>query len=204
VLVVAAVVLLGLVVSACGPLGTRRVAPESGAAARRATRDLAQAESTDLGCKNVVMSEDKRTTAPPEYLEFLTDAVAFQEPCWDHLVFSFAAVVGQAPPGYEVEYRKPPFVEGPNNSPVSTQGEAFLYVTFSPASQTDARDPSRPNQVYKGNLLLAMDAMHHVTMVRKLIDGDGTVMWLIGLDQKRPFTVDAVSDPPRVNLYIDK
>ncbi|MGI9153310.1 MAG: hypothetical protein ACR2IY_05480, partial [Rubrivivax sp.] len=80
----------------------------------------------------------------------------------------------------------------------------FLLVTFTPASQFDARDPARPIQTYKGNLLLALDTMHHVTMVRKLIDGPGTVIWLIGLDQKRPFTVDAVSNPPRVDVYIAK
>jgi hypothetical protein len=105
------------------------------------------------------------------------------------------------PPGYEIKYREPPFTEG-LGSPVETLGEAFLHVTFTPAASTDLSDPNRPNQTYRGNLRLRLDGMHHTEIVRKLIDGDGTVMWLIGLDVRRPFTVDAVNHPPRVNIYI--
>lgn len=204
-----AVGLAGLVAAgglvACGPV--RPESPgtvEDAAAARRATRDLADAERQVVGCDDVVMGEESRSTPAPDVMEHLTGAIAYQEPCWDRVLFTFESELGQAPPGYQVEYRKPPFTEGERESPVRTEGEAFLFVTFTPASQFDNRDPARPIQTYKGNLLLDLDVMHHVTMVRKLIDGLGTVMWLIGLDEKRPFTVDAVSNPPRVSIFIAK
>ena len=187
----------------CGPVtASGPGSVQDAATARRATRDLAAAEQRSVRCSDVVMGEEPRSTPPPEYMEHLNGAIAYPEDCWDRVVFTFEADLGQAPPGYQVEYRKPPFTEGERDSPVATEGEAFLYVTFTPASQFDDRDPGRVVQTYKGNLLLALDGMHHVTMVRKLIDGLGTVLWIIGLDQKRPFTVDAVSDPPRVSILV--
>jgi hypothetical protein len=150
------------------------------------------------------MSEERRATPTPEHLVLLTDASAVAEPCWDKFVFTFEPTAVDMPPGYEVEYRKPPFVEGERDSPVETLGEAFLFVTMTPASQTDARDPGRPKQTYPGNLRLRLEDMHHAEIVRKLIDGDGTVMWLIGLDEKRPFTVDAANKPPRVTVYVER
>jgi hypothetical protein len=179
-------------------------AQKRAAAAQAATKDLAQATSKDPGCGHIVTSEESRATPAPEYQVLLTDAVAVAEPCWDKITFTFLPTGDDMPPGYQVEYRKPPFVEGPSDSPVETLGDAFLFVTFTPASQTDARDPGRPKQMYLGNLRLRLDGMHHTQIVRKLIDGDGTVMWVIGLDQKRPFTVDAANQPPRVSIYIMK
>jgi len=204
------VIAVGLVVGAgavglvgCGTVPRAQTGTvEDAAAARRATRALADAERRQIGCQDVVMGEEPRATPPPEFMEHLTGAIAYPETCWDRVLFTFEAELGQAPPGYQVEYRKPPFVEGERDSPVQVQGEAFLYVTFTPASQFDVRDPARPIQTYKGNLLLALEGMHHVTMVRKVIDGLGTVMWIIGLDEKRPFTVDAVSNPPRVSIFV--
>jgi len=150
------------------------------------------------------MSEEDRKTAAPEHLVLLTDAYAVGEPCWDKIVFTFEPTGADMPPGYEVGYRKGPFTEGPEGQyNVETLGDAFLFITFTPAASTDTRDPSRPVQMYKGNLRLRLDeTIHHTEIVRKLIDGDGTVMWLIGLDTKRPFTVDAANRPPRVSVYI--
>jgi len=146
------------------------------------------------------MSEERRATPAPEHLLLLTGAYAVAEPCWDKIVFEFEPTGADMPPGYDIEYRKPPFVEG-DGKPVYVLGEAFLYVTFTPASQTDTRG-SRPKQTYLGNLSLRLEDMHHTQIVRKLIDGDGTVSWIIGLDVKRPFTVDAANRPPRVSVYI--
>jgi len=186
--------------AACSPTGTsgQATSPDRAAAAKEATRQLEQAQRQDLGCKNVVMSEEKRVTTPPEHLVLLTDAYAVAEPCWDKIVFTFAPTGADMPPGYTIDYQKGPFTEGEKQSPVETLGEAFLMLTLTPASQTDGDG----KQTYKGNLRLRLDGMHHTEIVRKLIDGDGTVMWLIGLDAKRPFTVDAANNPPRVTVYI--
>jgi hypothetical protein len=85
---------------------------------------------------------------------------------------------------------------------VETVGSDFLVITFTPAASTDGRDPANPKQTYLGNLRLALRNMHHTCIVRHMEDGLGTVSWLIGLDSKRPFTVDAYNNPPRVDLLI--
>lgn len=199
--VVAALVVLGAACSPAAPNGTS--AASRAELARKATRQLEKAERQDLGCENVVMSEEDRTTAPPEHLVLLTDAYAVAEPCWDKIVFTFEPTGADMPPGYDVGYEKGPFTEGPEGQyTVETLGDAFLFVTFTPAASTDHSNESRPVQTYKGNLRLRLEDMHHTEIVRKLIDGDGTVMWLIGLDDKRPFTVDAANQPPRVSIYI--
>ena len=91
---------------------------------------------------------------------------------------------------------------------METLGNAFLRLTFAPASQTDFNS-GRPVQTYKGPIRLLFQNTHHIQLVRKLIDSpDGTQSWIIGLDEKRPFTVDAVGDSAknesRVSVYILK
>lgn len=191
-------------VAGCSPAATNGASSGNRAdEAREATRQLEAAEREDLGCDNVVMSEEQRTTTPPEHLVLLTEAFAVAEPCWDKIVFTFESTGADMPPGYDVGYQKGPFTEGPDGQfSVETLGNAFLFVTFSPAASVDNREEGRPLQAYRGNLRLLLDGMHHTEIVRKLIDGDGTVMWLIGLDTKRPFTVDAANQPPRVSIYV--
>lgn len=195
---------VALVAAGCSPAASSRSSAEDRAAtAREATRQLDAAQRKELGCKNVVMSEEDRTTAPPEHLVLLTDAYAVAEPCWDKIVFTFEPTGADMPPGYQVGYQKGPFTEGPEGQyNVETLGDAFLFITFTPAASTDYSNESRPVQTYLGNLRLRLEDMHHTEIVRKLIDGDGTVMWLVGLDEKRPFTVDAANQPPRVSVYV--
>jgi len=192
-----------VVAAGCSPTRTsgQTTTSDRGAIAKEATRQLEQAQHQDLGCANVVMSEEKRVTAPPEHLVLLTDAYAVAEPCWDKIVFTFAPTGADMPPGYDIGYEKGPFTEGDAGQyTVETLGDAFLFIKLTPASQTDGDG----KQTYKGNLRLTLTDMHQTRIVRilKQIDGDDTVRWLIGLDTKRPFTVDAANNPPRVTVYI--
>ena len=205
---VAALVAIGAAVavlaSACTPAQSNSAGPlDRAAEAKRATRELAAAQRQDFGCNNVVMSEEPRTTLAPEHLVLLRDAYAVAEPCWDKIVFTFEATGDDMPPGYDIEYCKPPFTDGPEGQfNVETLGDAFLCLTMKPAASYDTRVPGRPPQTYLGNLRLALDDMAHTEIVRHRMDGDGTVIWLIGLDTKRPFTVDGANNPPRVTVYI--
>jgi hypothetical protein len=197
-------IVIVLVGAACSPpTGGDAADVDRAERARAATRALEQAQETDVSCANVVMSEKKRSTSQPEHLVLLEDARATAEPCWDKIEFSFQPTGDDMPPGYEIEYCEPPFTEGDHGQyTVETLGEAFLCVTFTPASSFEPSESGRGAQTYRGNLRLRLDGMHHTEIVRKKIDGLGTVMWLIGLDTRRPFTVDAVNHPPRVILYI--
>ena len=200
----AALALLGV---ACSPTSPQAAGVDRAEAAKKATQDLQQAQHTDLGCKNVVMSEEERTTMPPEHLVLLTDAYAVAEPCWDKIVFTFQPTGADMPPGYTVGFQKGPFVEGDAGQyTVETLGDAFLFVTLTPASEYDTTNPGPIRQTYKGNLRLTLTDMHQTKIVRLLMENDGENVerWLIGLDTKRPFTVDAANNPPRVIVYIAK
>ena len=204
-------VALVMVAAACsGPgVADQPSGEERAANAKQATQKLAEAERQDLGCNNIVATRDKRATPPPEHMVLLVDAVAASEPCGDKITFTFKPTGANAPPGYTIEYRDPPFVEGDEGQyNVETLGNAFLYITFAPASETDYTSGS-PKQTYPGNLRLRLEDMHYTEIVRKIKDHpDGTQSWLIGLSEKRPFTVDAVANSKygisQVSVYIMK
>jgi hypothetical protein len=100
-----------------------------------------------------------------------------------------------------VEYADPPFTEGDPPVDVPLDGEAFLSVTFVPATSYDFTQADVP-RTYRGNLLLQYGDHHHLVLVRKFADGLGNVHWVIALDGKRPFAVDSASDPTRITVYI--
>ena len=125
-------------------------------------------------------------------------------------------------PGYTVEYRKPPFgLIKPDGKNVSTStagfdaAKAVLYVEMTPAISL-SEFPSRPELAYPGGLRLVFEqsSMHHVVIVewvKTLPEGESRstptttvpgvaplpqrVVWLIGLDRKRPFTTDCAPGP---------
>jgi len=223
-------------------------------------------ESNGPGCRYIVAGTEKRSTTPGEDLEFLTSAIAEPKTCYDKVTFEFDPADGpDLPPGYTVEYRKPPFVEG-----VRTSTEGFkeakyvLYVELRPVSTIDTRFSGRGITTYKGNLRLGLQGMEHAVIVEWLdtappsvpessapsststttsrgtsppgtsprgssprASGSTTsstvappappttsttlarndpatsrVVWLIGLDSKRPFTVDASNQPPKISILI--
>lgn len=103
--------------------------------------------------------------------------------------------------------------------------KAVLYVEMSPAIAV-SEFPRRPELAYPAGLRLVFQqsAMHHLAIVewvKNLPEGEQTpvttttvpgvtptpqrVVWLIGLDEKRPFTVDCANGPPsRINVLIMK
>jgi len=83
-------------------------------------------------------------------------------------------------------------------------GGAFLVVRIGPAASVDVSRPDRP-PTYLGNLFLPIVAGHHLVMVRKLPDvptAPGQIVWVISLDEERPFAVDSSQYPTRVAILI--
>ena len=73
------------------------------------------------GCDTIVASEARRFRRPTKSLIYLIDAVAEPHACYDKITFTFDPADSDGlPPGYVVEYRKPPFVEG-----ITTSAEGF-------------------------------------------------------------------------------
>ena len=137
------------------------------------------------------------------------------------------------PPAYLVEYRKKPFgLLGPDGKGIITsvgsfkQAKSVLYVEMIPTATKDPNNPRRfpATGSYPGNLRLLLKGMKHVVMVEwvdklpETLPAAATtttvagatvpppvqrIVWLIGLDAKRPFTVDYASDPqPHINVLI--
>jgi hypothetical protein len=124
--------------------------------------------------------------------------------CLDRVTFTFRSLGNGIPPGYVVQYKDPaqePFLDGDPPVAISLPGAAFLVVTMSPALSVDPFVEGMPS-TYDGNLSLEYGEHSHLQIVRKLPDGQNTVVWVIGLDSVRPFRVDRAEDPTRVTVYI--
>jgi hypothetical protein len=166
------------------------------------------------GCQYIVAGDAKRSTPVGTNLEYLVDAVAAPTTCYDAITFTFDPGDGpDLPPAYTVEYRTKPFgLEGiPTSTAGFKQARAVLYVELTPTSTTNALNPARPVETYKGNLRLQLKGLRHTVIVEyvsKLVDAtpdvhtDDKLVWLIGLNSKQPFTVDAANQPPRVTVIV--
>jgi hypothetical protein len=150
-----------------------------------------------------------RTSTGPTAAGLLTDAIAGGVGCLDRVEFTFRSlgdntVAGQGlPPGYTVEYKdNGQFMDG--DVAISVPGQAWLLVTMKPASSYEPNpDPTAKRKAtYLGNLSLRWSAYNHLQVVRRLEDVQDTVQWVIGLDDKRPFVVDAARDPTRITIWI--
>lgn len=130
-------------------------------------------------------------------VSLLTDVRTGRQPCADRIVFDFRS--GQLP-GYSVGYESGPFTLGQSDMPVTVAGEAFLVVRMTPASGVDLESPdARPT--YEGPESLTPPGLTHVREIRRLEDFEANLVWVVGLDAQRPFTVGALDGPPRI--YVD-
>jgi hypothetical protein len=157
-------------------------------------------------CATFRGAEAPRTSTGPTAPGLLTGATAGAVGCLDQVEFVFsskgdgtAAGAGLAP-GYDVQYVDPPFKDG--DTPISIQGSAFLQVTMKPAATYDTTDPAHPTKTYTGPLLLRWNQHNHLEVVREMADTADGVVWIISLDGKRPFAVDAARDPTRITIWI--
>lgn len=195
---------LVVVASACSGGG--------GSSAHRKAKTSA-VSANDAGCQFIVASTSPRTEPPRVALaEYLVSATATPTVCYDKITFVFdRGDAPNLPPGYDVRYMKPPFAPGLRSQTEGLTGvKAILQVTITPASLTDVRVPSHPVQTYRGALLLQLPGLRHTLSVEVLTkfpqvspDPNASQMvWLIGLDQERPFTTDSANLPSRLSVLI--
>jgi hypothetical protein len=201
--------------AACGGGGGSSDSSAPGSGSKRGSASPSKRKINGPGCQFIVAGTEKRFTKQLPDTQFLQSAVAEATTCYDKITFTFDPGDGpDLPPGYTVEYRKAPFgYEGIANSTAGfKESKAVLAVEIQPASTTDTRNPGRSIETYKGNLRLQLgkDIRHTVIVewLSKIVDltpedpTDDKVVWLIGLDSKLPFTVDAYNQPPRVSVLI--
>jgi len=165
------------------------------------------------GCEHIVASTGKRFRRPSKNLIYMVDAVAEPTACYDKITFVFdPGDFPDLPPGYIVEYRKPPFVEGITTTTEGfKQAKAVLYVEMQATSDVDRRFAGSGRQTYKGNQRLGLEGMTHTVIVEWVKDykdttpddpTDDKLIWVIGLNKKVPFTVDSANQPPRVSVLV--
>jgi hypothetical protein len=160
-------------------------------------------------CQSFRGATGPRASTGPTAPGLLIDATAGGVGCLDRVEFTFRSlgdgtVSGQGlAPGYTVEYHDDGrFMDG--DVAISIDGAAWLVVTMKPASSYEPNtDPNaKPKPTYLGNLSLRWTEFNHLQVVRRLEDVQDTVQWVISLDGKRPYVVDAARDPTRITIWI--
>jgi hypothetical protein len=210
---VALVATMTIIASACFGGG--------GGGATGAKRGGGSSGGHDPGCQYVAASTlARKVPARVDKTEYLIAATAQNTVCYDQITFLFdpgdaanlppSVAPSVFPPSYTVQYKQPPFAPGLNKSSTESLSgvHAILEVTLTQASGTDLRKGG--TQTYKGNLRLQLTGMQHTQIVELLAafpqpspDPNASVMvWLIGLDSKRPFTTQSAIEPPRVSILI--
>jgi hypothetical protein len=135
----------------------------------------------------------KPLTSPvtPTSSVLLTKVERLGDRCNDHVVFSFTSKSAD-PPGYTVEYANGPFAGVDSGQPIPVRGAAFVSVRLSPAYGYDFENGT---PTYTGPKRIEATGANHVTEIVETGDSEGVVNWVIGLDSKRPFTVQATGKP---------
>ncbi|MCL4292174.1 MAG: hypothetical protein KJ056_03975 [Acidimicrobiia bacterium] len=218
-----AAVLAALVLAACNgggdsPATSSTAAPSTASTTRPSTSTTgggttgsstgttapAGSPDTDVACDAPGSTRDQESAdrpAPPVWL--LTDVRTSRCDGKDRIVFEFRPVAGapDATPPYEVEYEDPPFRDSGAGRETVVLGNRFLEVELHPAAIADLDQESAP-LTYSGPRSIEPDGLDFVRQVALFDAFEGYVKWAVGLDESRPFRVQAATDPPRVVVDI--
>jgi hypothetical protein len=113
--------------------------------------------------------------------------------CVDRVTFDFTAKTAD-PPTYRIEYQPGPFKNAESGAPVPIAGQAFIVVRLSPAYSYDFENGV---PTYTGPKQIGGSGAHHVREVHETGDSEGVMTWVVGVDAKRPFSVEATGIPQR-------
>jgi hypothetical protein len=184
---------IGLLLAACGSSGGKQAVqstPTTVVTPDASTSTL-PFTTTSLPCQPVPMPNTPVSNPSPSKAVLLTAVRETSDGCVDHIVFDFKGK-DPGPPGYSLTYGTPPFVQDGSGAPVPVAGKAFIVVRLSPAYGYDFETGV---QTYNGARRIAATGANHVTEVVETGDFEAVVTWVIGLDTKRPFTVEATGAP---------
>lgn len=134
----------------------------------------------------------------PTEIALLTAVRTGRQPCADRVVFDFDAA---ASPGYTIRYEPGPFTLGQSDLPVSVAGDAFLVVRFDRSSGVDLSQPALP-PTYTGPESIVPSGLTHVRELRRIEDFEAQLVWVLGIDGGRPFTVGTLTGATRVYLDV--
>jgi hypothetical protein len=148
--------------------------------------------TTSLPCSTLPTPKTPVTSPPGTAFDvYLTKVERIGDACVDHVLFSFAGNNTNSP-GYEITYGSPPFSEDGSGTAVPVAGSAFVVVKLSPAYGYDF-EQNKPT--FTGPKRFTPTGANHVREVVHAGEHEGVITWVIGLDAKRPFSVQATATP---------
>ena len=143
---------------------------------------------------------DDRSSLPLTHFMLLTDVRTGDHECHERIVFDFDADgfdAGQIS-YHHIGYRDPPFT-GTQGDPIDVDGSAFLEIVMWHASGYDIEELE---PTYTGPEEIKPADLEFVQEIQLLEDFEATLVWVIGLDQRRAFTVFELDDPDRLVIDI--
>jgi hypothetical protein len=147
--------------------------------------------TTSLPCATVPIPKTPVTSPAAPNEVYLTDVQELGDRCVDHVVFDFTSPAASPPP-YEITYGSPPFTDDGSGQPVPIKGTAFVVVRLSPAY---SRNFETNQPTYSGPKRIAPSGAKFVQEIVETGDFESVITWVIGLDRKRAFSVQATGAP---------
>jgi hypothetical protein len=134
----------------------------------------------------------------------LTDVRVGSHGCYERVTFELRPRAGEpdGPIGYAVEYRPGPIREDPSDRPLNVKGSAFLVVRLSAAGFDLTRSNAPPT--YTGPKVIETAGTTSIAQVAEAGDFEGVNLWVIGLDQQRPFRVTSEGSPARLIVDVSR
>lgn len=194
---VAVLAAVGLVACGSGSSGRSKGDAASTTAAPPST--TATAATSGKPCPGGATTEQK--TPPSTDVVDMTDLTTAVAHCGDVVAFTFRATPQPTVPGYDVQYKSPPFRDSGEGRVHTVDGTAFLVVRFDRAAIVDFSNTSAP-KTYNGPTSLHPNGLAHVRDIELLDATEGVLSWVIGLDSQQPFRVDTTTTPGAVTLSI--
>jgi hypothetical protein len=181
-----------LLLGACGGSNKSTVSTDpttvSGPSTTATTVELS---TTSLPCQPLPIPTTPVTSPTTAQASLLTGVKELGDDCVDHVVFDFTGK-GTDPPGYSVTYGTAPFVGDASGAPIAVAGSAFVVVKVKPGYGYDF---ATGKQTYNGPRSVQVGHTNHVRAIVETGDFEGVLTWVIGLDTKRAFSVQATGTP---------
>jgi hypothetical protein len=114
---------------------------------------------------------------------------------FDRIVVEFE---GEGTPEYRVEYVDRPIRESGSGNVVPVAGDAWLEIWMQPASGVDLSAGETFREVYTGPRRIRTPQLDVVEEVVRSGDFEAVTSWVAGVRTPQPFTVRALSGPPRL------
>ncbi len=185
--VIALALVVSLVLAGCG-------SKNASAPSTTTTSEPAPPASTTIGTPSTVPADIPNISVPAKKsgTAHLTDVRVAHQPAGDRITFEFA---GDSP-GYDIGYATMPPRESGSGKEVPVAGSAGIAVRFEGASAVNLTGGYK--KTYKGPSRLTAPDTTAVTEVVSVSDSDGSLLWAVGVKEKRPFGVEVLTSPARV------